>query len=364
MKQSQAEIKAIQEKLRAIQASRTTGKALPTMVEMTPNSTTATVARPQSQTQSERLDQTQLDHAQLAAVVEQLQQQTAYLRQFQLPLPEPSARSAKAQPPAKTTKATPEQPLTQMLQRLEQQAQHINNLSAAQEAAMLEWKAIAEQLERDRKATELDQNVAQRRGADSSRVCEYLTTAVPYIERDEDGSFVLTARSVDLFRAEREASAMAQTLRHRSGQAATTHGNVRGSALPSRRAHQASDFEPLTQRIWQRISAFIETLNTPKKRPSLKTTRSRQTQAQSQAVAVPEFSLQDAGMWVLGSVIVRVALDLFLVAHPAMWLPVIALIATPAAIAVYRTTVTPQAGLVWGYRLFLIMVGLLLGGRL
>ncbi|MBD2459469.1 hypothetical protein H6G89_00285 [Oscillatoria sp. FACHB-1407] len=374
MKQSQAEIQAIQEKLRAIQANRTAGRnPLPAMVEMTPNtanpsktatttnSTTATAPRPQRQTQQPQLDQleqTQLDSAQLAAVVEQLQQQTAYLRQFQAPLQGRSSQSTSTQP---TPKATPERQVAQVLQRLERQAQHINDLSAAQEAAILEWKAIAEQLERDRKAAELED--AFLGGADSSRICEYLTTAVPYIERDEDGSYVMTARSVDLFKAEREASAMAQTLRHRSGSSAAANSKARGGTLQKRRASQSSDLESWGRFIWQQISAFAKTLSTPKKHPSLKTTRSRQSQAAVQP-AVPEFSLQDAAMWVLGSVIVRVALDLFLVANPGMWLPVIAVIAAPAAIAVYRVTVAPESGLVWGYRLFLIMIGLLLGGRL
>jgi hypothetical protein len=47
-----------------------------------------------------------------------------------------------------------------------------------------------------------------------------------------------------------------------------------------------------------------------------------------------------------------------------LWLPIVALIVLPAAIAIYRTTFTPETGFAWGYRLFLVMIGLLLGGRL
>lgn len=360
MAQSQAEIKAIQEKLRAIQVNRQSGRgSLPAMVEMTPNSATATATRPR-------------DSARLAADVERLQHQYAsYLRQLQsTELLTPPSQTPQTSPPSmskapqtqsrRSAQATSEEQFAQALQRLEMQAQRINDLSAAQETAMLEWKAIAEKLERDRKGVESDQDGLVN--GEDSRICEYLNTVVPYVERDEDGSFVLTARSVDLFRAEREATAMAQTLRHR-GQSGTVSSKGRGGALQKRR-NQSSDLEAWARVAWERVSSWINAVATPKANPSLKTRRSRQTQASAETIAMPAFSLQDAGMWVLGSVIVRVALDLFLVANPGMWFPVIALIATPAAIAVYRATVAPQSGLVWGYRLFLIMIGLLLGGRL
>lgn len=77
-----------------------------------------------------------------------------------------------------------------------------------------------------------------------------------------------------------------------------------------------------------------------------------------------DITLWDAILWVAASAAARVGLDLLLLAHSGLWLPVAALIITPAAIAIYRTMVNPQAGFALGRQLLLIMIGLLLGGRI
>ena len=65
----------------------------------------------------------------------------------------------------------------------------------------------------------------------------------------------------------------------------------------------------------------------------------------------------------IGSAIARIAADLVLAANPGFWLPVALLIVAPAALAIYRTTVAPHSSVTWGYRIFLILIGLLIGGR-
>ncbi|MGF1538659.1 MAG: hypothetical protein ACFB4J_19530 [Elainellaceae cyanobacterium] len=86
----------------------------------------------------------------------------------------------------------------------------------------------------------------------------------------------------------------------------------------------------------------------------------------TEPVAEPlsDLTLQDALLWVTASAAVRVGLDLLLATYAGLWLPVIALITAPAAIALYRTAVNPEAGFLLGRRLLLIMIGLLLGGRM
>ena len=105
--------------------------------------------------------------------------------------------------------------------RLESQAVRINQLSAELEEAMLEFKAIACDVNRDWRAFQATQEptsaIAPRgqRGAIAD-ICEYQVVNVPNVYQKPSGSFILNSRSIDLFQAEREAAVLAQTLRHRS----------------------------------------------------------------------------------------------------------------------------------------------------
>lgn len=94
-------------------------------------------------------------------------------------------------------------------QRLAAQAQRINELSAQLEAAMLELKAIANDLKREQRSIHPAQEPIKS-------VCEYSAAVVPCVKRKKGGAFVLTTRPVDLFRAEREATHVAQALRVRA----------------------------------------------------------------------------------------------------------------------------------------------------
>lgn len=109
------------------------------------------------------------------------------------------------------------------LKRLEHQAERINQLSAELEAAMLDLKAIASEVNRDWRALQATQKPTT--GASSKQdaiasfvpnVCEYQSVNIPSVQHKRSGSFVLTSRPVDLFKAEREANLLAQTLRHRA----------------------------------------------------------------------------------------------------------------------------------------------------
>lgn len=94
-------------------------------------------------------------------------------------------------------------------QRLGAQAQRINTLAAELEAAMFELKAIANEVN-------CTQRIKHNSPKPLKRACEFLAANVPNVKRNKAGEFVLTTRSVDLFRAEREATQIAQTLRQRT----------------------------------------------------------------------------------------------------------------------------------------------------
>ncbi|MBC7969048.1 MAG: hypothetical protein H7Z11_02745 [Verrucomicrobia bacterium] len=72
----------------------------------------------------------------------------------------------------------------------------------------------------------------------------------------------------------------------------------------------------------------------------------------------------DAVLWIVLAAAIRVGARFLLAMVPALTPVFVLLMFAPAALAVYLAMFVPRAGFVSIYRLFLIMLGLLLGGRL
>lgn len=296
----------------------------------------------------------------MAATLEHLEQQSAQyiqqFKQFQAQMPQPS-----------------EHVFHQSLQVLDTQAQYINQLSAIQETAIQELKMIAEQIEQDWKALEQVTDDATRSDLEPPQVVEYQATAVPQLEKDKYGIYVLTTRAIDLFKAEREASLTAQALRHWSKRG-RTHPRAKSGVwawlvdtLTAANPEQPQSRIPRQHSGHPQPSSRSNPTQSPLSTPTPSTSSGRAVRHRRsrprQSVSAG-FGVRQAVSLVLGAIAVRVALNVVLSAFPVLWTPMIALLATPAAIAVYRTSHKPQSGIVWGYRLLLIMIGLLLGGRL
>ncbi len=98
------------------------------------------------------------------------------------------------------------------LKRLESQAERINQLSSELETAVVEFKVIASEVNRDWKAI---QAIQEPRNV-SVDICDYQAVYIPNVQQKSSGSFVMRSRTIDLFKAEREAALLAQTLRHRA----------------------------------------------------------------------------------------------------------------------------------------------------
>lgn len=77
----------------------------------------------------------------------------------------------------------------------------------------------------------------------------------------------------------------------------------------------------------------------------------------------PMDRLGDALLWVVISAVVRVGSRFLIATFPAYSALFICLMLAPAAVAVYLAVFVPNSGFVSVYRLFLIMLGLLIGGR-
>jgi len=237
--------------------------------------------------------------------------------------------AAVAAPPQEAVSATEQaalQQLAEIWRQLETKADQVNQLSAAQEAALLELRAIAQRVERDWRATglrdfpfaEIDGDLSTLYGRDSAEV--------PMIERDATGNFVMTQRTLELSKAEREAAMMAEVLR-------------------KKRQPRSSVLTPLGQTMWNWFTGLLAG-NPSRPKPR----RRAAATATSTFVAQPsqDMTLPRAGAWLVGATLARMAIDAVLVSYPAFWLPAVGLIIAPAAIAAYRTTVAPESSIQWG----------------
>jgi hypothetical protein len=94
-------------------------------------------------------------------------------------------------------------------ERLAAQARRINQMAADLEVGILEFKALATNLNSQ-------QYCQQSNGEKFPSICEYFAVSVPWVKQKRDRTLVLTTRKVDLFRAEREAAQLAQKLRQKN----------------------------------------------------------------------------------------------------------------------------------------------------
>jgi uncharacterized phage infection (PIP) family protein YhgE len=150
-------------------------------------------------------------------------QKRAKPEESQALLQEVSQAKPRLSPPAKSSLEALRKRTHEGLQRLQNQAERINQLSAEVETAVLELKALAQEVNRDWRLMQATQEPStELRGKQNaiasvvSNICEYQATHVPNVRQKRSGGFILTSRRVDLFKAEREATLLAQSLRRRA----------------------------------------------------------------------------------------------------------------------------------------------------
>jgi hypothetical protein len=324
MEELQTEIKAIQDALRSIRANEPPRPApAPTVLTAARPTRPPIVQKPIVQAEPSVRSQPATG-TELAIEAERLSRLTsAYVQRLEQSQPQPPHS------------------LDQAFQRLDAQAAEVNQLSVAQEAAILRLKAIADQVGQDwepgqkRPLAGISKS-AGRTALKLPPLCETGETALPHIEKDQHGNFVLTSRSVDLFRAERDAEFNAEVLRHH--------------AVRSRR-------RSLINRLWNWLVEKPE----DKSSKTLQSKLQRRSQRRSRGAAL---SIRQVVILVVGAIVARVVLDTIVALFPGLWLPAIAVMVAPGAIAIYRSTITPESGLVWGVRLGFVLAGLLIGGKL
>ena len=250
---------------------------------------------------------------------------------------------------------SPTQQIEIAMQQLEAQAQHVNELATTQEAALLELKAIAKQIERDWKTLELN-SATQHGYAETDlqipTLCEYKPIAVPQVEKNDRGVLVVSGRAIDWFKAEREAELTAQALRHRTTQ---PHSSKRSWTKAFSQWLLGASSKSQSSKSTSGRSTSGKSTGKPRVNPASSRAKRRKS---------PSFTLREGTTLMIGAMVVRVLLNLLVTAHPVFQFPAFVLMVAPGAIAIWRSTVTPHSMLAWSGRLMAVMLGFWLTGRL
>ncbi len=377
MKQTQTEIKAIAAQLEAIRAIRSQPDQTSSQQEITSAKENDLVQKTQirkppiadlslppliSESHVACLSPTSVDLplGDLPSTVESLRQRSlAYLQQLQ---PEPSEPS----PPSQPERSLPEKQ-RQIQRNLELQVQRVNQLAAQQEAAVLELKAMFEKVGQEQKSelpnSKPNPNLPLYNSVHSNSVLrssevvyDYQAVAVPYVEKTKQGSWIVRTRSVDLFKAEREAALVAEALRYRTHRHSASDKPHHQLQITQAFDHWGSSFLRFCLKTVRSFSHAKQTQKQSQRRKKTKTVRS------SHPHAVP--TAQESLMFIVGAILLRIVMEWVVQVYPMLWLPMVVAMVMPAIVAVYRSTITPQSGFLWGCRLTLLMLGLLVGGRL
>jgi len=344
MRQSQAEMKAIEAELRSIRADSSVTLLDPNHPRQSPPSSSNSLASisPKIEQRSESPEaksaapkKRSIECFPIANITNRSTTQLSHQRlskprsdtpRSDTEIPIRGHRSTERQARlAKAAQLNPQQAVARQL--LAEKAHQINVLSMQQEAVILELITLSEQLE------------------SANAVCE--TAEVPYVDADDTGTLVLTSRTIE-FPLESEP---------RNRRARTSHLMLASTGV-------------VWQGTWSllgRLGSFVLAplgLLLPRPSRAYRGTVHPNGRRASGRRTVDKFTFQEAAILVLGSAMLRVGLDLLVASYPILWIPSLLVMLTPAAIAIYRSTLAPQTGFIWGYRLFSLMIGLLLGGRL
>ena len=212
-------------------------------------------------------------------------------------------------------------------QRLQQEAILINQLARKQAIAVQNFKRSA-----DRLAWSLRRHPSAQ-GFVFDQFCEVNQAIVSQVLQDTYGKLTLSSVAVDLQQDERHASQTAEEIR----------------ALSQARTHRVDEHAPgslvsigdpagILEICWQTLTRIIEN-------------RSRLTPL-------------DIAIWLGGGLIGRLAIELALATSPGLWPWLVGATVGAVALALYRLLLAPRPDIAFVARLFLVLVGLALGGQL
>lgn len=250
------------------------------------------------------------------------------------------------------------------LKRLNAMADKVNHLSAEQERAISEMQAIQARLTHLR-----PQFLSQGRPA-VPPLLDFTRAVIAAAEVDTQGNIVLSYRTV-------AADALPSPERHppEAAQQLATHLRNTYGQPPTRPKTTAwgdlvNDMLALAQEPMHLLSSLGRalvrlTVQTARvilsPRTNFGTGAERPTR---NGYSAPGLTLTDGVIWFGGGVIGRLALNLLLAAFPALWSVAVAAMTAMTAYALYRATLAPKLAFGPAMRVFLLVVGLVVGGQI
>jgi hypothetical protein len=250
------------------------------------------------------------------------------------------------------------------LKRLSAMAYKINQLSTEQERAIAEMQLIRARLTRAHPTANAQGQPVAPPYLDVDRAV--LASA----EMDHQGNIVLAYRTVSPSPAPApRANPMPADVDQLAGHLRTTYGvsKRRGRGQWSALASDllALGQEPseliahLSRTVWDAGLAIARFVAHPPAQPSV-----RSSSPLGHGRRGASLSVVDGVLWLGGGVIGRLALNLLLAAFPALWSVAVAAITAVTAYALYRATLAPKLAFGPAIRVFLLVVGLVVGGQL
>lgn len=225
------------------------------------------------------------------------------------------------------------------------QVQRVNQLSDELEAALLTLKALSRD-DHEPNADEGTEPHQLRWNAD--------TAVVPYVQPELD-AYVVRVRAVDLEHGQFVTQPRRQLL--------SPLGSDLDSYIPSPQASSAPQpaFPPV-------VPATALDPPIQKHYPGRSSSPRRGRHDWFLRLILPPTTplgiLNDALSWIAGAVVARVGLELLQLAHPALWTVALLLMLAALVFGLYRGLLEVKSKPILAYRLVLLIVGLVFGGRL
>lgn len=253
--------------------------------------------------------------------------------------------------------------LTMTFQQLNAQAQHVNAIANTLQVAMADMKAIAQTLEHQRALAAAIGESMPLANVDCFLECRDQTFVVPFVSQSENGALVVEGMPIDGIDPR---SDMERSTRPKQNKTTATRRNQQQMwRLINPWFLWLIGIESESHKKPWRPNHHVETRHQPTTvKPNRRNISTAPAAAIAEAKSSSSPSLAQCLFWIGGSIFIRIGLDMVLMAYPMLWPPAIALVVTPAAIAIYRTVIDSQVSFLLGRRLILIMIGLLIGGRL
>ncbi|MGI0486236.1 hypothetical protein ACN4EK_12420 [Pantanalinema rosaneae CENA516] len=258
-----------------------------------------------------------------------------------------------------------QQPFAEELHRLEAQAERINQLLVERANRRLQFEQAVEQVNRSQDSTSVKRRSRRPPHSASSNPREIDDTETLKAQAER-----IKQRLAELETAMQEAASSLSQLPDTEAapmddwQLDMTETDEIPGPMPASSPPERSRPEPTSTS--SRPTQFAE-------REVPRTTRASQRSPGKRSLPLrlifrlpkkPLDRIGDAGIWIALATAIRFGAQALVVSYPVLAPVVTLLMLAPAAIAVYLAVFVPRAGSISIYRLFLIMLGFLLGGRL